>query len=484
MVVEHPNPPCPACCQPWQPSSDLLFHSQCQHHGVALPERLATIDTRPPPMALPPAPRHVLPLCCHRVILANPAHPERDDAWTELPDRQMEWAPNQNQEHHSWEPEWVCLRCNSTMTYEHPLLQQVPNRPVCPQHGPRCLAIDLTRNERGWVCQNQSGDFFPCTPEQVPSPPSGLSRPNCAPTSAPTTTTRTTAAITAGQQQQQSNWHHRGPPNRAPGPTHSWLYVPLLLAGTGRLAADAAHQWASHPPAANTWEQLVTTLQAAHPIPWQQLLHILCRVQRCAANLTPAELALPRRLQAAGAQQPAGAQVHLPWALGQLISDDAQRPKRRCYKPTWANTLRPQQLHWHNAGATRSQHQTQLATPAAQHQPLPRSPHTHPGLPTTLPERNLQHRTQTRTAAATAAAPARAPHRPPAPATAATPQTQESPPPNHFHHSQATRAQPTSHFKDGASSKHLLVSTFTLQATSWSSPVQHSEHHPLSSVDP
>ena len=95
MVVEHPNPPCPACCQPWQPSSDLLFHSQCQHHGVALPERLATIDTRPPPMALPPAPRHVLPLCCHRVILANPAHPERDDAWTELPDRQMEWAPNQ-----------------------------------------------------------------------------------------------------------------------------------------------------------------------------------------------------------------------------------------------------------------------------------------------------------------------------------------------------------------------------------------------------
>ena len=169
MVVEHPGPPCPACRQPWQPSSDLLFQAQCQHQGVTLPARLACFDTRPALPAPPPAPTNVLPLCCHRVILANPNHPDRDDAWSELPDRQMEWAPNHNQANDTWEAEWICLRCNRSITLDHPLLQQLPERPACEQHGPRGLAVDLTREERGWVCQTRSGDLHQCQPQQVPN---------------------------------------------------------------------------------------------------------------------------------------------------------------------------------------------------------------------------------------------------------------------------------------------------------------------------
>ena len=210
-------------------------------------------------------------------------------------------------------------------------------------------------------------------------------------------------------------------------------------------------------------------------------------MQRCAANLAPAELALPRRLQAAGAQQPAGAQVHLPWALGQLISDDG------CIPATAQETLLQAYLGEHLASTAAS-----LAQRWGHAQPAPdaignaRSPAPAtatvapyaPRFTNNLAREELSTPDPDQDSSSDSSSSSSSPHRPPAPATAATPQTQEPPPPNHFHHSQATRAHPTSHFKDGASRKHLLVSIFTLQATSWSSPDQHSEHHHLSSVDP
>ena len=59
----------------------------------------------------PPLPRpDILPLCCHRLILRGPTHPEANAAWQELPDRHMDWAPVRS---NTWLREWVCLRCNT-----------------------------------------------------------------------------------------------------------------------------------------------------------------------------------------------------------------------------------------------------------------------------------------------------------------------------------------------------------------------------------
>ena len=53
-------------------------------------------------------------------------------------------------------PEWICLRCNTTVDGSHHLLQNIPDRPVCPTHGPRLLGLDLREGSRGWVCARGS----------------------------------------------------------------------------------------------------------------------------------------------------------------------------------------------------------------------------------------------------------------------------------------------------------------------------------------
>ena len=119
---------------------------------------------------------------------------------------------------------------------------------------PRCLVTDSTRNERGWVCVRHPGDFHTCTPQQVPNTPQPAVLRDHAPE----------PSIPAPNNPQwPTNWHHQGPPHQQPGSTNSWLYVPLLLAATGRLTPEAANQWANHESAAGRWAELVAALQAA-----------------------------------------------------------------------------------------------------------------------------------------------------------------------------------------------------------------------------
>ena len=80
LFVEQPGgPPCPSCRQPWLSTSAELFHAQCQQRGVNLPEPLTSYDTRTNAPVPPPAPRHTVPLCCHRVTFSDTAHPERGE---------------------------------------------------------------------------------------------------------------------------------------------------------------------------------------------------------------------------------------------------------------------------------------------------------------------------------------------------------------------------------------------------------------------
>ena len=225
--------------------------------------RHQTSPTSPAQPAQPSAPTNVLPFCCHRVILANPNHPDRDDAWSELQDRQMEWAPNRNQANDTWEAEWICLRCNRPITFDHPLLQQLPERPACEQHGPRCLAVDLAREERGWVCQTRSGDLHQCQPQQVPNQCHGPP---------PATPPHT--------------WHPDFSSHKTPGTTEGHQTAPRAQPTAGSMFHCSWQPQAGmrHTPCNNgqiTLQQVTfgrVPLQRAHPIPWQQL-HIFVTLQ-------------------------------------------------------------------------------------------------------------------------------------------------------------------------------------------------------------
>ena len=62
---------------------------------------------------------HVI-LCCPRLLLIDPANAELDEAWQELPDyRHLAWAPVHQPSTNTWHPEWVCLRCNATISPQH-----------------------------------------------------------------------------------------------------------------------------------------------------------------------------------------------------------------------------------------------------------------------------------------------------------------------------------------------------------------------------
>ena len=299
LVVQQPRPPCPTCRHPWDNTSDIEFTGQCQHHGVYdLPARLPTVDTQSRHRQPPPSPAHIHPECCPRLLLVNPSRPEEDTAWQELPDRQMAWAPVHHPPSNTWLPEWVCLRCSATVRPD-PLLQHVPEQPHCPDHGGRTLHLNLPNHTRWWACSHPSAT---CSPTPLPTQP-GSVQPTASTLPAPI------------------NWTHQGPPEgrHTVHPTHSWFYVPLLLAGTNRLQPEATAAWQQTPNTGQAWHRLVTQLQTAAPIPWQLLQHILTTLQGIATasgqRLAAAESNLPAALRAAGSTQPSGTLVHLPWAV-------------------------------------------------------------------------------------------------------------------------------------------------------------------------
>ena len=295
MVVENPQPPCPTCRHPWNEASSLLFHAQCAHHGVELPPRLEQRNTSNTAMQPPAPPAHLRPHCCPRLLLADPSHPEQTEAWHELQDRHMAWAPVHVQHTGEWQPEWVCLRCNALLRHDHPLLQSLPQQPTCDDHGPRTLHIDLRSGTRRWACNHPHAL---CPPQPINANPThhGAARPT----------------------HDAHHWAHRRPPEQHSHsqPTYSWFYVPLLLAATNRLDPATAEAWQQTHTAGPSWRRIVEHLRAAPPIPWQQLHHTLLTLQQLTGHPLPdAERLLPQRLYEAGSQQPSGTLVHLPWAV-------------------------------------------------------------------------------------------------------------------------------------------------------------------------
>ena len=212
---------CPACRADWPAQAAQAFVDACRANGVALPSPAPGHDTTSAShreTLAPHPPQHLLPLCCPRVYLADPARAESPEAWRELPDRHMHWAPVHRRQDNAWTPEWTCLRCNTCVDGSHPLLQDIPDRPVCPAHGPRLLALEMREGSRGRVCARGSPpQMLPCAPARIALPAQERPSPDPATSNQP--------------------WYTRGPPpaGQAAGPTHSWLLVPLLHAAVGRL---------------------------------------------------------------------------------------------------------------------------------------------------------------------------------------------------------------------------------------------------------
>ena len=240
LRAHTPQPTCPACRHPWGPATETSLQTLCHQHGILIPDPASHLHVQhedPQPPAPPP---NILPLCCHRVILVDPNRAHADEAWRELPDRHMQWAPYFDQRQQQWTPEWTCPRCSTSITPGHHLLQEVPQQPHCPRHGPRTLVVDIPRGERGWACTTSTNPphLRDCNPVALPPAPATM----------PATTTPTTRATAA------SRWHSQAPPAQAsnPGPTNSWLYVPLLHAGVGRRTAQAEQAWLHHPNSTQT----------------------------------------------------------------------------------------------------------------------------------------------------------------------------------------------------------------------------------------
>ena len=118
-------------------------------------------------------------------------------------------------------------------------------------------------------------------------------------------------------------WTRQGPPpqHQNTPATHSWFYVPLLLAGARRLQPDAEIQWGQQPDG-EEWTHLVNQLRAAPPVPWQQLHTTITTLQHLNASngqpVPPAEQAAAERIATTGAQTPHGSHVHLNWAIAQV----------------------------------------------------------------------------------------------------------------------------------------------------------------------
>ena len=196
FVTRQARPTCPACRQPWTPEAGQHLDQARAAAQLEWPVPETPADTTAPRDHPPNPPAHIIPLCCPRLALVNPSHPELDASWRELPTRHMEWAPNMDQTTREWQPEWVCLRCNRTVTPNDLAIQTAGPPPICSSHGPRCLAIDVRHNERGWVC---SRGFPPhilqCAPARIdtPAPPSAHPAPSRRQWGAPRATQRRTS---------------------------------------------------------------------------------------------------------------------------------------------------------------------------------------------------------------------------------------------------------------------------------------------------
>lgn len=93
FITRQRRPTCPTCRQPWTQGAQHALDQARQAANLEWPIPETPIDTRLRTHRPPEPPTHIVPLCCPRLALIDPEHPENETSWRELPTRHMEWAP-------------------------------------------------------------------------------------------------------------------------------------------------------------------------------------------------------------------------------------------------------------------------------------------------------------------------------------------------------------------------------------------------------
>ena len=135
-VSHQGRPACPTCRQPWTREGGLAMEQARSMHQVPWMVPETPYDTRTPHVEAPPAPDHVIPLCCPRLVLIDHEHPEHDTSWRELPARHMEWASTFDQTTQQWQPVQQCTHTRrprhathrTTTSLPHPWTTQIGHR--------------------------------------------------------------------------------------------------------------------------------------------------------------------------------------------------------------------------------------------------------------------------------------------------------------------------------------------------------------------
>ena len=182
-----------------------------------------------------------------------------------------------------------------------------------------------------YICKPSTGSIPPCPPGNASAPrASEPVRPppqwhHQGPPHQPVRATATSCAASPAERSPPlpaaQPWHHAGPPQQPIlAGANSWLYVPLLHASTGDLAADTLAAWRAAPQAMPWWDEARATLAAAPPQSPELLIEALRQ------HPAPHGAAAAAALTAARASLPRPTQVHLGWACRQLADPTGYIP--------------------------------------------------------------------------------------------------------------------------------------------------------------
>lgn len=297
---------CPLChhgqcaaCVPggWTPLHDARLAALCEAEGVPQPARLPcsrttqvevrdyTVRTFTCQDALePPAPIHITVHCCHRV---GAVRDHGAVSFVDLPGREANWSPlplRHGEGIAAWTPSWSCMRCGQQIRQDAIALPD--------EAGSACAVCGRLRHWHYDATAGAGSLTCSCPP---PAPPH-------------------TAAVDIPS----TPWAHRLPPtDPITTDRNSFLYVPLLHAAAGNLAAPALAAWQASGPAAGWWDQARRLLRDAGPLPSQPFLDFFA---------TAGAPGLADMLRLALQTLPQGTQLRLGWVLRLFTAADGYVP--------------------------------------------------------------------------------------------------------------------------------------------------------------
>ena len=184
----------------------------------------------------------------------------------------------------------------------HPLLQGLPpdgDRPMCPTHDPRCLALELREGSRGWIC-SRGAQVLPCRTVRIPLPPAN-------PEPGPAANAPPDADFA---------WFRRGPP--PPGAPRTDASCRCCTRPSGASTRTPCKHGKPTPAMVRSGRDPSPVVHAVH------ILQQLSSEEGRPVPLSKAQLLL--NISGGASTLPANASVHLLWAWSFAVQPDGYIP--------------------------------------------------------------------------------------------------------------------------------------------------------------